>query len=58
MESKINLTREDLANIIGTARERLGRLLKDFREEGSIKIDKRTMMIKDPTKLERIDNSR
>ena len=57
-ESKINLYREDLANIIGTARESLGRLLKDFREEGSIEINKRTIMIKDPKKLERIANSR
>ncbi len=32
----INLTREDLANFVGTATETLIRLLKDFKEEGII----------------------
>lgn len=44
-QSVINLPREDLANVIGTARESLGRLLKEFKEEKLIKIDKRAIEI-------------
>ena len=44
-KSLINLPREDLANIIGTSRESLGRLLKEFKEENLIKIDKRTIAL-------------
>jgi len=49
--SEIDLSREDLANMIGTARESLGRLLKDFKEEKLIKINKRTIEITDFEKL-------
>ncbi|MFK7797464.1 MAG: Crp/Fnr family transcriptional regulator [Aureispira sp.] len=53
----INLSREDLANIIGTARESLGRLLKDFKEEGLIKINKRTIEIVDFERMEKLAES-
>ena len=43
--AQINLPREDLANIIGTARESLGRLLKEFKEYQLIHINKRTIEI-------------
>lgn len=42
----IDLTRDDLANIIGTSQESLGRNLKQFKEEGIIEIDKRKIYIK------------
>jgi CRP-like cAMP-binding protein len=55
-KSLINLPREDLANIIGTSREGLGRLLKDFKEENLIEIDKRTIVINNLKKLNKIIN--
>ena len=45
-ESGIDLTREDLANIIGTSPESLGRSLKQFKDEGVIEVDKRVIYIK------------
>lgn len=36
-EDMINLSREDLANFVGTATETLIRLLKDFKDEGYIR---------------------
>lgn len=55
--SEINLPREDLANIIGTARESLGRLLKEFKEENLIQINKRKIEIINYKKLEILANS-
>lgn len=43
----INLTREDLANFVGTATETLIRLLKDFKEEELIKTHARKIEIVD-----------
>ena len=48
---KINLTREDLANIIGTATETTIRILREFKEDGLIKIKGRIISILDPEKL-------
>jgi CRP/FNR family transcriptional regulator len=44
-EEPINLTREDLANFVGTATETLIRLLKDFKEEGYIDVQTRKIFI-------------
>lgn len=55
-KAKINLPREDLANIIGTARESLGRLLKEFKEENLIKISKRTIEITDFDQIKVVAN--
>lgn len=55
-ESLISLPREDLANIVGTARESLGRILKEFKEEGLITIDKRTITIHDFDSVRRLAN--
>lgn len=44
-KEEINLTREDLANFVGTATETLIRLLKDFKEEGIIEIHTRKLEI-------------
>jgi CRP/FNR family transcriptional regulator len=51
---EINLTREDMANFVGTATETLIRLLKDFKEEGLIEIHTRKLEIVDKAKLERV----
>lgn len=56
-KAEINLSREDLANIIGTARESLGRLLKDFKEEKLIKINKRTIEIINFEKMKKLAKS-
>jgi len=56
-KAEINLSREDLANIIGTARESLGRLLKDFKEEKLIKINKRAIEIINFDKLKKLAKS-
>ena len=55
---QINLTREDMANFVGTATETLIRLLKDFKEEGVIEIHTRKLEIKDKEKLVRIAGGR
>jgi CRP/FNR family transcriptional regulator len=41
----INLSREDMANFVGTATETLIRLLKDFKEEGIIEVQTRKLTI-------------
>lgn len=46
-EEMINLTREDLANFVGTATETLIRLLKDFKEEKLIQTHARKIEILD-----------
>ena len=53
----ISIPREDLANLIGTARESLGRLLKDFKEEGLIKIEAKSIELLESNKLEKIASS-
>ncbi len=54
---QIFLPREDLANLIGTARESLGRLLKEFKEEKLIEIHGRSISCMEPRKLLRIASS-
>jgi CRP-like cAMP-binding protein len=41
----INLSREDLANFVGTATETLIRLLKEFKEDGYIEIHTRKIEV-------------
>ena len=55
---QINLTREDLANFVGTATETLIRLLKDLKEEGVIEIHTRKLEIIDKDKLMKIAGGR
>ncbi len=50
----ISLTRESLANIVGTATETLIRILSDFKEEKLVESKGRTLTIIDVKKLERI----
>ena len=53
---EITISRDDLANIIGTAKETLVRLLHDFKEEQIIETKGRTIRILHPAKLVRIAN--
>jgi CRP/FNR family transcriptional regulator len=53
-EEPINLSREDLANFVGTATETLIRLLKDFKEDGLIETQTRKVIILNSDKLHQI----
>ncbi len=55
-DNVLNLSREDLANIVGSATETVIRLLSDFREEKIITIEGRRIILKDVRKLKRIAN--
>jgi CRP/FNR family transcriptional regulator, cyclic AMP receptor protein len=48
---EINLSRDDLAQSVGVAKESLIRTLTDFKEEGLIDIDKSRIIIKNAEKL-------
>lgn len=56
MEVEINMSREDLASLVGTARENILRILKDFKEEGILETKGRKIIIKDINKLLRVAN--
>ena len=47
----INLSREDLANFVGTATETLIRLIKDFKEEGIVEVQTRKIHVLDRERL-------
>ena len=51
---KLNLTRTELASLIGTSRESVTRLIKDFHNSGIIKLDKNKITILDENRLEEI----
>lgn len=50
----INLSREDLANMVGTATETVIRLLSEFKEEGLIAIEGRTISVLNTEELKKI----
>lgn len=52
----LTLTREELANIIGTATESVIRLLSEFKSEGIIELHGRKIKILDASKLKKISN--
>ena len=56
MSDGINLTREDLANMVGTATETLIRLLHDFKDEQLIETKGRKILIKNKEKLKKVAN--
>jgi CRP-like cAMP-binding protein len=56
MAVEINLSREDLASLVGTARENILRVLKDFKEEGILETKGRKIIITDVSKLLKIAN--
>lgn len=51
IELKLNLSRQELANMIGTARETVSRALGQFKKEGSIDISGKKIIVKDINKL-------
>jgi len=53
-DHSISLTREDLANIIGTATETVIRLLSDFKEAELIEIEGRKILILDKSGLKKV----
>lgn len=58
MAVEIILSREDLASIVGTARENVVRILSDFKEEGILQTRGRKIIVLDVKKLVAIANSR
>jgi len=50
-EKKVTILREDLANIVGTAKESVIRTLTDFKNEGLISVDHRAIQILNFEKL-------
>ena len=53
---QISLTREELANIVGTATESVIRLLSEFKQDGFINLNGRKITILDESSLIRIGN--
>ncbi len=53
---EINLTRDDLANMVGTATETLIRLLHEFKDDGLVSTQGRKIRIEDPPGLVRTAN--
>lgn len=51
MAVEINMSRDDLANLVGTARENVIRVLSDFKEEGILETKGRKIMITNVNKL-------
>ncbi len=50
-EIVLNISRTDLANMVGIAQENVIRLLKEFKEEGIVETDGRKILIKDVKRL-------
>lgn len=50
-QSLLSISREDFANIVGTATETVIRILSDFKDEKLIKIDAGKIHVNDPEKL-------
>lgn len=55
-EGQINLTREDLANFVGTATETVIRLLHDFKDEKLVETQGRKIKVIDAQKLIKVAN--
>ncbi|SCY67385.1 Crp/Fnr family transcriptional regulator [Alkaliphilus peptidifermentans] len=51
IELKLSISRQELANMIGTARETVSRALGQFKKEGSIDISGKKIIVKDINKL-------
>jgi CRP-like cAMP-binding protein len=56
MAVEINMSREDLASLVGTTRENILRILKDFKEEGILETKGRKIIIIDVNKLLAVAN--
>jgi CRP-like cAMP-binding protein len=53
---KVSLTREELANIVGTATESVIRLLSEFKQDGLIELKGRRIKLMDVPRLRKIGN--
>jgi len=53
---EINMSRDDLANLVGTARENVVRMLSEFREEGIVETRGRRIIVLDVKRLIKIAN--
>lgn len=53
---EINLSREDLANVVGTRKENIVRILADFKDEGILVTRGRKIIVQDVKQLIRIAN--
>ncbi|MFT3746815.1 MAG: Crp/Fnr family transcriptional regulator [Agriterribacter sp.] len=51
MAVEINMSRDDLANLVGTARENVVRLLSEFKEKGIIETKGRKIIVQDVARL-------
>jgi CRP-like cAMP-binding protein len=51
MPVEINMSRDDLASLVGTARENVVRVLSEFRESGFVETKGRKIIVKDVKKL-------
>ena len=58
MPVEINMSRDDLASIVGTARENVVRLLTEFKESGILETKGRKIIVHDVNKLIEIANYR
>lgn len=56
MPVEINISRDDLAGIVGTARESVVRILTEFKEAGILETKGRKIIVHDVTKLIKIAN--
>ncbi|QHI36252.1 Transcriptional activator protein Anr [Kordia antarctica] len=57
VEVEIKINRDDLSNMVGTAKESLVRMLKDFKDEKLISTNGRSIFIKDYEGLLKVSNS-
>jgi CRP-like cAMP-binding protein len=53
---EVNISREDLANLVGTVRENVVRILTEFKEDDILETKGRKIIIKDVNKLVQIAN--
>ena len=54
----LSLTREEMAEMIGTTQETTIRLLSLFRKKGLVRLDKKSITLSDPEKLEQLVDGR
>jgi CRP-like cAMP-binding protein len=58
MPVEINMSRSDLASLVGTARENVVRMLSEFKEEGTVETKGRKIIVLDVKELIKIANYR
>ena len=56
MSVEINMGRDDLASLVGTARENVVRVLSEFKEDGILETKGRKIIVNDVSKLIKIAN--